>query len=383
MRLAFRIAVVGIVTLTILSVMVTPIAGSSYDMTTSEYVDTPERTVSLEGDEFTVDSFTPRDAGESIDVTVSSPSDERFDVDLYNADRQVVDFERGEGSETVTVDTDSLDPGTYLLGLHADANYQEIEPVVINGYDIETTYSTTTEPGEPVTVTATVSEAAASDDPAGVSMVAVDGTDFTEESLEQVGDETYETELTLDENGEYEVYINVEGEDTIEGEPVSVGIEESDVIVVESDASDDEGDDDGSDDDEDDDDGSDDDEDDDDGSDDDGSDDDGSDDDEGGDDGSDDDASDDGSDDDEGGADESGDSDTNESDGDGQTEQDDTSESNTGGGDDSTVISPTDDESEIDDDQTGTDDSDRVGVAGIGIIAVAIVTIMIARYNVQ
>jgi len=375
MRLAFRIAVVGLVALTILSVIVTPIAGSSYDMTTSEYVDTPERTVSLEGDEFTVNSFTPRDAGESIDVTVSSPSDERFDVDLYNADRQVVDFERGEGSETVTVDTDSLDPGTYLLGLHADASYQEIEPVVINGYDIETTYSTTTRPGEAVTVTATVSEAAASDEPAGVGIVAVDGTDFTEESLEQVDDETYETELTLDDKGEYEVYINVEGEDTIEGEPVSVGIKESDAIVVEDDsddngADDDDGDDNGADDDDGDDNGADDDDGDDNGADDDDGNDNGADDDDGDDNGADDDDSDDN------GADEddSDDNGTDDDDSDGNGADDDDS-------DDSAVISPSEDESGAEEDETGTDDGDRVGTAGIGFIAVAIAALILVRYK--
>lgn len=208
-------------------------ADSEYDLEVSDAVDTPERTVSLEGNDYQVDSIVARDAGDSIEVDVMVPEGGSFEnVYLYNSDRQIA--QTGSGSDPVTLDTSGLDPGTYVIALYADSNYQTILPVVINGYDISTTYPSDVAPGEDVTISAEVTKTDASADPPAVETIIWTDSTTRSETLAHQSGGTYETTLSFDEEDEYQVYTAVQGDESVAGIPVSLGLDDGGSITVES-----------------------------------------------------------------------------------------------------------------------------------------------------
>lgn len=211
-------------------------ATDDYDLSVSNSFDTPEESFTIDGQTFTVDSITAVDPGEQISVSVTAPEDQRFDVDLYNTDKHVIDFERGEGSETVHFQTDGLDPGTYVLGLYSDSNYQIVQPVVINGYDITLEYAADIEPGEDVEITASIEPITDVEDPAAVEIaIWNDETRITDE-MTAVDQSTYETTISIEEEGIFQVNVGLQTDETVDGNPVVIGIADGDSLTVEESA---------------------------------------------------------------------------------------------------------------------------------------------------
>lgn len=70
--------------------------GPEYDLTTAGSLDTPDRTVSVEGRSFAVTGVTPVDPGGTVTAVVTAP-DAAYRVFLYNVDREVVLARRGSG----------------------------------------------------------------------------------------------------------------------------------------------------------------------------------------------------------------------------------------------------------------------------------------------
>ncbi|MFC4246061.1 MSCRAMM family adhesin SdrC [Natribaculum luteum] len=195
-------------------------------------IDTPTKTVSIEGTEYEVSSVAVREPGQSLPVDVSASDSTDFRVDLYNSDEQRENSQYGTGSERVTFDTDALDPGTYLLMLQIDDDYVEIHPVVISGYDVETDHADEIEPDETLNATISVTPTAADGDPEGVELVVWNDETTIRESAEQTDDGTYEATVSDLEEGTYDVYAIAQGGDEIDGEHEILGVSDGGSLEV-------------------------------------------------------------------------------------------------------------------------------------------------------
>lgn len=118
-------------------------------------IEIPERTVAIEGEEFTVTSIAPIDPGEQIDVSVSAPQDVSYNLHLYDGERRIVDSVSRTGDATATFETGFMDPGTYSLVIEEDGTFETIQPVVVTAYD--TTVSAPEDVNQADTLTVEVS----------------------------------------------------------------------------------------------------------------------------------------------------------------------------------------------------------------------------------
>lgn len=207
--------------------------GSDAEISVPGATETPTETVSIDGSSYEVDAFATVQSGDSLDVDVTS--DSTFHVDLYDSDERDVDFKAGSGSDRVTFETDSLEPGTYMLALYVDGSYVDLHPVVIDGYEVSVdTSNEVSSDDESVSVTADVTPTALDSDPAGVEIVIWDDDTVLRESAEDLGNGQYETTFSMSdlEAGSYSVLAIVQGTATINGEPEALGISDSDTITV-------------------------------------------------------------------------------------------------------------------------------------------------------
>ncbi|MFB6198409.1 MAG: hypothetical protein ABEI52_09115, partial [Halobacteriaceae archaeon] len=70
------------------------IAASEYTLQSTTSIETPDRTISLQGDEYTVDSIGTATVGGSLNVDVARPGDGLFTIYLYNKDGMIMDSVR-------------------------------------------------------------------------------------------------------------------------------------------------------------------------------------------------------------------------------------------------------------------------------------------------
>jgi hypothetical protein len=114
------------------------LASSEYTVESTTSIDTPSRTVTVQGNEYTVTSLGYRDVGETVPVEVTRPGSGRFTVHMYNGNGLTMDSVEGDENGTHTLDqTTSLERGTYVLALNVDGEdgIQKIQPIVMSGYD--------------------------------------------------------------------------------------------------------------------------------------------------------------------------------------------------------------------------------------------------------
>ncbi|OAQ54121.1 hypothetical protein HTG_00910 [Natrinema mahii] len=208
------------------------------ELTVSDTIDTPTRTVTIEGSEYTVSELASVDKGGSISVDVSTGANTNYNVYLYNSDKYVELSESGVGPQQLTMDTAPVDPGTYALTLYIDGDYVDYLPVVISGYDVSTTHPTSVETGtENVTVdvTSTATADGTESSPAGVEVVAWNDDTVIRESATHVDGETYRATISTAEfavEETYAVYAAAQGTEQYEGEPEALGVSDGGTLRV-------------------------------------------------------------------------------------------------------------------------------------------------------
>lgn len=219
-------------------------ADSEYEITfpdDDEHVDVPEQSVTFEGESYSISAIGMVDPDGSFDVVVETDSDETFNVNLRNSERDVVEARsRVTADETLTFDADGLAPGTYTLQVE-DGLTQALGPVVVQAYDVSSPEpdheGATVEPGDDVTVTTTLTDL----EPRPISeveLVVWNGDSHDRLSMAEAGDHSYEKTVSDLEEGSYEMYVIVYGEDEIQdrdqkemiavSQPTSLAVQESD-----------------------------------------------------------------------------------------------------------------------------------------------------------
>jgi len=205
-------------TCTIAAVVLTSgVAGSSFGLSVDNSIETPEQTVSHDviGDH-TVNAIGISEPDSSFSVTVTAPTDGTHFLDLYKGEDRIDTFRIDDGDETITIETDNLDPGSYMLRLQSDGTTEDVFPVVINGYDIdvETTENTS---NDELTVGATVTPTASSGQPYAVETVVWNDETNERETLSSTGEEDYEGTVSLSafNDDSYNVYVAALSDETV------------------------------------------------------------------------------------------------------------------------------------------------------------------------
>lgn len=208
--------------------------GATYSISANQAVDIPERTITVEGDDYSVSSIGRVQQGTDITVSVSGPTDNPYDVYLYNSDIQIERTTSTSGSTDVTFETGALSPSTYLAAIYDDGEIQALVPVVVAGYDVTADVSSSVTTNDEITMTASVDETASSGDPPRVEFVVGDST--TELRTDAtVEDGQYVASIDASQLGEgsYDAYVVVRGdEETKYGRDVILGVSDQHSVDV-------------------------------------------------------------------------------------------------------------------------------------------------------
>jgi hypothetical protein len=192
----------GLCVLAVVAFVATGAAVDGYSISGDSSIETPTRTVTYEGQSYTIDSVSRITAGESVTITTSVPSGAAYDLNLRDPDNQLISSERKTGNATHTLSyfgpTDEA--GTYAATIQDDGDTVAVYPIVVAGYDISVPSPDDVEAGETVTISATVTERSVEKHSSLDRVEVVVGNDDVEvqQSMTRVDDDTYETTVSTD-----------------------------------------------------------------------------------------------------------------------------------------------------------------------------------------
>jgi GH43 family beta-xylosidase len=231
-----RLTAVTIVLLVLGTVGIGSVASqtSGYTISASPSVDTPTREVTFDNQEFTVSATARVDPGETVAVTVSSPSGHFYSIPLYDSDQRIVDKRDGTNDSTVSFETAFEDGGTYAPGTYAitvshDGIFQVVHPLVVAGYRVAVTAPANGEAGADVTVEASLSTIDGSKAISDVTLVIGNDDRDRRVTMTETGSDAYSTTVELDQlgPGEYTLYVVVQGEEEALGKQEVLGLSDA------------------------------------------------------------------------------------------------------------------------------------------------------------
>lgn len=217
-------------------------AQSQYSLTVDGGIDTPDKTVTIEGQSFDVSETVRVEPGEEIAVETSGPTDEQYRVNLLNKKNQIAASNNTlSGAESFSFETEGLNPGSYVVAVYgADGNYKTIQPVVISGYDVSADVDNTVEEDSESTITVEVDPKQNAPELESVKVMISndDEDDFQTLTASESSDGTYTATTTFETSGEFDVFATVRGTDTFNGEQEILGISDVQSVIVDDDSSD-------------------------------------------------------------------------------------------------------------------------------------------------
>jgi len=224
-----RVAIVGTIVILAAIFFVAPSTGTnSWSISASNSIDVPSETFTVEGETFRVSSVSLVDSG-SITVSVSPGNDERYQINLYDNNKNIQAFKTVEGSTTVSFSTAGLDPGTYVVAPVQDGA-KDVQPVVVSEMSIDVTAPTEIESDEPFQVRATLNG-----NTGGLSTVEAvvwgNGERYRT-TLDQTGPNSYAGSITDLSVGQYTLHVGARGSEQIEGRNEFIGIADGKTITV-------------------------------------------------------------------------------------------------------------------------------------------------------
>lgn len=234
-----KYALMSVLVIFFLSVISSPIGlaqndGSEYRVVVSESIETPDRTFTVDGDQYHVSEIAERKPGESLSVDSFTPGDENYGVYLYNSDRKIADTKAATGDDSVTFETDELSPGTYIVAIYADGTIETVHPVVISGYAVSIDAPADATQESTVDLSAQVTAEGSSGTPHEVAVVLASAETHERVSLSRTSDGTYTASVSLEDfaTGEYSVYAVATSDEEVYGEPELLGISDAATLTI-------------------------------------------------------------------------------------------------------------------------------------------------------
>ncbi|MCU4802127.1 hypothetical protein OB920_17260 [Halobacteria archaeon HArc-gm2] len=218
-------------------VSLAPAAGaqSGFEISSSDTTPIPERTETVGGNTFTIDSMIRADEGDTVTLDVTAPNEDIYRLELRNKDNQVVDQPQGTGDESFTFDLSNYEHGSYAFAVSQDGSYEKVQPLLVSGYDVAVDAPESVGSDGSAEVTVDLTETAASGDPANVQVIVAQG-DTTETFDASGGDGEYTA--TIDggalEAGDYTVYAVAQGDEEAFGRSELLGLSDGHSLTVEA-----------------------------------------------------------------------------------------------------------------------------------------------------
>ncbi|ELZ82769.1 cell surface glycoprotein [Haloferax elongans ATCC BAA-1513] len=240
MSLRLLVSSVLIVALLCGGVAPTVLGATDYSISTANDIDTPNRTVTIEGDEYEVSSVGQVDKNDTLTVNTESPSGTDYDIYIYNGDRDIVDTSPVDDDGSATFDTTYFgNPGSYLAAIYADGNIERIQPIVVSAYRVSADLPDQTTVGEGVTVDVSLSKITEIPDPHSVEVVVAQNDSVVSRvDASETDSLAYEASLSSDlDEGTYDVYAVVRNETTVKGKHELIGISGTQSLTVEKSSS--------------------------------------------------------------------------------------------------------------------------------------------------
>lgn len=220
--------------LLVLGVLPPTVGAAAYGISSPSAVDTPDRTVSVGGEPLEVTEVARVSQGDRVVLVTDAPSSATYDVELRDSDRRLLADREGSGDDTIQFSTGSRSPGTYFAALYDDGSYRAVLPVVVKGYTVDENVPDEAAAGSEIEVSASLTEEANAPSPDTVEVVvAEEGSEaiVARQPLSRDGSTTYSGTVSVDDTGDYNVYVFVRGDEEIDGEKILLGL--SDPVSLE------------------------------------------------------------------------------------------------------------------------------------------------------
>lgn len=210
-----------------------------YSLSGTPAVETPTRTVSFEGQQYTIDAVSRISADGSVTITATAPANTTYDLQLRGPDNELIDTVEYSGNATHTFEYFGRgEAGTYAATIRDDGNTVAVYPIVIAGYDISVTQAADIALGANGSVSATVTERSVERHSSldRVQVILGNDTVTRQATMTHGGTDTYETAVnTADlEPGTYRVYVVVRGDETVRGSDEILGVSETVTLTITS-----------------------------------------------------------------------------------------------------------------------------------------------------
>lgn len=227
------IVVSVVVVVLILMSVATLGATDAYSLEATPGIDTPTRTVSTQVGEYQVSSFGHVDQGSSVEIEVTRPGDDDFQLYFYDKDGNHAQRpKRGYENGTFSFETGSLERGSYVVALYHNDDYQQIQPVVIDGYDFSVDAPSEVQFDESVSIT--IELTGDTTRPYYVD-VAVMNDSVHRYTATRVDDRTYNVIINDLAPDDYRLYAGARGKEEVNGEDELLGISAVQPLTVQGD----------------------------------------------------------------------------------------------------------------------------------------------------
>jgi len=207
------ILVVTIVAVATLGTVFPPaLAAANFEITSEDSESVPERPFEFQGTTYQLDSVIPATANDTVNISVSGPDDD-YRVVIYNSKEQIVNSRRGTGDEAFTFNLLQYEIGTYALAVYHDGEYEALEPLVVEGYNVSIERPDQFAADENASLQIDVERTTADSSPHKVRAVfAADGNQVLVTATGSDGEYTADIEAGTLEGGDYTVYAIAQGE---------------------------------------------------------------------------------------------------------------------------------------------------------------------------
>jgi hypothetical protein len=214
-----------------------PVGAATYELSSPDAVDTPDRTVTVSGTDFEVSETARVSKGDPIRLDTTGPSGTSYSVELRDSDRIYRDDAEATGNDRVTFSTSSLAPGTYFAVVFAEGSVQTLYPIVVKKYDVSSVdVPSTADAGASFDVSAQVTQETSGPPLDAVEVAITDGSEdvVVQEELSADGSDEYAGTVSVPDEGDYDVYVFARGEDELDGERVFLGLSNPTSLEVEA-----------------------------------------------------------------------------------------------------------------------------------------------------
>ncbi|MDL0119413.1 hypothetical protein PNQ29_06675 [Halobacterium salinarum] len=218
------------------------LGAAGFDTSIPGSIDTPEKTVQIEGSSYTISSVARVEKGETLSVETTAPDDEEYRVYVHgikDGSQKVQDrkFVTPDDDRSVTFETGEFTPGSYSVSIYdADTGeYYSPHPVVVPAFETNLAIQNTVTEDQAFNASVSTTQIESGSSISGVELVFAQG-DTTKRVDAPKSNGTYTASVSLSKTGDWDVYGAVKGEeDALQGEKELIGISDPTQIEVSDD----------------------------------------------------------------------------------------------------------------------------------------------------